>query len=210
VSAAKGKAKAAAAPRKTRAKPKPFMRNAKEFDAEKVCDYLFEIMSGSKKGVHGALAVMRKKYGHAPTHTTVRKWIAESDKAEDEAGRSIADKYARAKEEQAHFFAEETIGIADGDEYKEKLAALEEELMQCKTSEEVDLVKLKIGFALQAAKDLAQRDRLRVDARKWQASKLMPKVYGDRQILQGDDEADPIRVQNNWVVNPVTTKHGTK
>lgn len=29
-----------------------------------------------------------------------------------------------------------------------------------------------------------QRDRLRVDARKWIAAKLMPKKYGDRQTLE--------------------------
>jgi hypothetical protein len=37
--------------------------------------------------------------------------------------------------------------------------------------------------------DVVARSKLRVDARKWFASKLAPKIYGDRQILSGDPEA---------------------
>jgi hypothetical protein len=35
----------------------------------------------------------------------------------------------------------------------------------------------------------AQLARLRVDARKWKASKLAPKRYGERQVLAGDPDA---------------------
>lgn len=33
------------------------------------------------------------------------------------------------------------------------------------------------------------RNRLRMDARKWVASKLKPKKYGDKLALAGDDES---------------------
>jgi hypothetical protein len=33
-----------------------------------------------------------------------------------------------------------------------------------------------------------QRDRLRVDVRKWIASKLRPKKYGDRTTVEGDPD----------------------
>jgi len=36
-----------------------------------------------------------------------------------------------------------------------------------------------------------QRDRLRVDARKWVASKLKPKKYGDKQLV-GSDPDNPL------------------
>lgn len=36
-----------------------------------------------------------------------------------------------------------------------------------------------------------QRDRLRVDARKWVASKLKPKKYGDKQLI-GSDPDNPL------------------
>lgn len=34
-----------------------------------------------------------------------------------------------------------------------------------------------------------QRDKLRIDARKWYASKLKPKVYGDRQQIDANVDA---------------------
>lgn len=36
------------------------------------------------------------------------------------------------------------------------------------------------------------RDRLRVDTRKWLLSKVLPKVYGDKIVHSGDD-ANPIK-----------------
>ena len=39
------------------------------------------------------------------------------------------------------------------------------------------------------------RDRLRVDSRKWVASKLLPKRYGDKLAVSGDADGDPIRAE---------------
>jgi len=36
------------------------------------------------------------------------------------------------------------------------------------------------------------RDRLRVDTRKWLLSKALPKIYGDKLALGGDQDAPPI------------------
>jgi hypothetical protein len=38
------------------------------------------------------------------------------------------------------------------------------------------------------------RNRLRVDARKWIAAKLKPRKYGDRQILAGDPD-NPLEIK---------------
>lgn len=62
----------------------------------------------------------------------------------------FSEQYARAKEEQAEAFADEIVRIADKDVPDEDTAVL------------------------------TARDRLRVDARKWVASKLKPKKYGDK------------------------------
>lgn len=70
----------------------------------------------------------------------------------------FSQQYARAKEEQAEALADEIIDIADG-----KKAKYEEG--------EADV----------------NRDRLAVDARKWVASKLKPKKYGDSQTLRHAD-----------------------
>lgn len=76
-----------------------------------------------------------------PAYSMVTMW-----RHEDEA---FSAKYARAREDQADFLAEEVIEIADG------------------------------------AQD-ANLARLQVDARKWKAAKLKPKVYGDKLELGGD------------------------
>lgn len=68
------------------------------------------------------------------------------------------EQYARAKEEQADFLAEEMLEIAD--------------------DKSDDLLDTEEG---QSANPVAvQRARLRVDARKWAAAKLKPKKYGDK------------------------------
>lgn len=71
----------------------------------------------------------------------------------------FADQYARAREEQAETLASEIIDIADGDLSVEDTAVV------------------------------TARDRLRVDARKWVAAKLKPKVYGEK-IQQEHTGAD--------------------
>lgn len=72
------------------------------------------------------------------------------------------DQYARAREAQADFLAEEIIEIADDGsrDYTEKV-------IDGRTTLVVD-------------HDHIQRSRLRVDARKWAASKMAPKKYGER------------------------------
>jgi len=67
----------------------------------------------------------------------------------------FAAKYARAKEDQADLMAEEIIDIADD-------------------------VSGDYDEAEKYVRENVQRSRLRVDARKWVASKLKPKKYGDK------------------------------
>lgn len=78
-----------------------------------------------------------------PSAETVRRWLA-SDEHEE-----FRVQYARAREDQADFYADEIIEIAD------------------------------------KAEDAAKA-RLQVDARKWKASKLAPKKYGDKIQHTGD------------------------
>lgn len=81
---------------------------------------------------------------------------------------TFRDQYARAREAQADHFVEEIIEIADQPNIR--------------TTADGETV----------ASD-PQRDRLRVDARKWVASKLAPKKYGEKLALAGDDE-NPVKV----------------
>ena len=85
--------------------------------------------------------------------TTVFRWLSESPE--------FRDKYTRAREAQAEHYASEIVDIAD-----------EVEVQQVVTPDGV------VDFKLDAT--AVARNKLRVDARKWVASKLLPKKYGDR------------------------------
>ena len=82
--------------------------------------------------------------------------------------------YTRAKEDQADTLADEIMDISD-----------EKPMMTVVTDDEsVDKLD-PVGI---------NRNRLRIDARKWIAAKLKPRKYGDRQILAGDAE-NPLEVK---------------
>lgn len=76
--------------------------------------------------------------------------------------------YARARELQAEFMVSEAFDIAD--------------------ESSNDTITTEDGRQLPNS-EWMQRSRLRVDTRKWAASKLLPKLYGDRTVLAGDPEA---------------------
>jgi hypothetical protein len=86
-----------------------------------------------------------------PGFSTVMRWLADNS--------AFRDQYARAREAQADKLAEEILEIADdgrNDTYTDDDG-------NERTNQEV-----------------VARSRLRVDARKWLASKMAPKKYGDK------------------------------
>lgn len=88
--------------------------------------------------------------------------------------RELSDAYAHARELQAHGFAEEAITIADGldDDNRDKIQAMVDSWKHLpEESREAVLASL--------TKEQVNRDRLRVDTRKWFTSKIAPKLYGD-------------------------------
>ena len=78
-----------------------------------------------------------------PHIDTVRKWLASGNT-------EFLAQYARAREEQADYYGDEMVEIAD-------------------------------------TTDDPQKARLQIDARKWKASKLAPKKYGDKIQHAGHD-----------------------
>ena len=93
-----------------------------------------------------------------PARSTVCLWIAENREG-------FSDQYAIGQMAQAHYWVEEIIEIADdgrNDTYE---------------TEEGERVNTEV----------IQRSRLRVDTRKWYASKLLPKLFGERLALTGGD-----------------------
>jgi terminase small subunit-like protein len=94
-----------------------------------------------------------------------------------EADKDFGTQYARAREAQADHWAEEIISIADDG------------------TNDVYTRTDKDGNEYEAVNyDHIQRSKLRVDARKWIASKLKPKKYGEKLQLAGDEE-NPVRTK---------------
>lgn len=86
-----------------------------------------------------------------PGRATVFRWLA--------SNQTFQDQYARAREAQADALFDEILQIADdgrNDSYTDSEGNVRTD------------------------QDVIARSRLRVDSRKWMASKLRPKVYGDK------------------------------
>lgn len=88
-----------------------------------------------------------------PSKATVFRWLGKH--------KEFQDQYARAREEQAESFADEMVAISDEKETKVVIASEDEQVVVFDST-------------------AVARNRLRIDARKWVASKLKPKKYGDR------------------------------
>ncbi len=88
-----------------------------------------------------------------PNRATVFRWLA--------ANKNFRDQYARAREAQADAMADEILNIADDGENDTYVD---------------DFGKKRTDY------DVISRSKLRVDARKWLASKLRPKVYGEASL----------------------------
>lgn len=98
-----------------------------------------------------------------PSRMSVFRWLA------DEKNSAFRDQYARAREAQAEFYAESIVDISD-----EEVTMVRRSKHQPGADDADGDVEVVFDSAAVA------RNRLRVDARKWYASKLAPKKYGDK------------------------------
>lgn len=99
-----------------------------------------------------------------PDVKTVYLWMSQNE--------TFLQQYAKAKEDQADTLQEDILDIAD----TEPMQVVDDKGVARIDSAHVNWM------------------RLRIDSRKWIASKLKPKKYGDRQVLAGDAE-NPLEVQ---------------
>jgi hypothetical protein len=116
-----------------------------------------------------------------PGKSTVMRWLADVPE--------FRDQYARARELQADYWAEEIIEIADDgtNDYVEK------ENRDGSTHQAVDSEHIN-------------RSRLRVDTRKWLMARLAPKKYGDRVTAEHSGlDGTPIRHHVDIAFIPATT-----
>jgi len=101
-----------------------------------------------------------------PSQSTVFKWLSEKP--------DFTEKYAHARDAQADALFDDILSIADDGR---------NDWMQRNFGEETRWVEN--GEAI-------RRSQLRIDARKWMASKLKPKKYGDRLDLNHSGSIDTL------------------
>jgi hypothetical protein len=102
-----------------------------------------------------------------PSYQAVFQWRGNID--------GFAERYSLAREAQAHALIDELLEIAD-DGRNDWIERNDPD---------------NPGWT--ANGENIQRSRVRLDARKWLASKILPKVYGEKLELAGDVKA-PLRV----------------
>ncbi len=126
------------------------------------------------------------------------------------------EKYAHAREVQADVYAAQTVAIADRCREGKKTKRT-----VCETCRGTGITSIDVDGEEQAAtcgrcagaggfdevttSDMVERSRLMIEARKWYASKLAPKKYGDRisqEISGPDGAAIPTRVEVVFVDPP--------
>lgn len=102
---------------------------------------------------------------HMPARKTVNEWSIH-----DYNGFSAI--YARAKDDQLEFWAQEIVTIAEdgSNDWQDR---------QLKNGDSIRVVD----------REHVERSKLRIDTRKWLLAKLKPRKYGDRVALAGDPEA---------------------
>jgi len=113
-----------------------------------------------------------------PSMATVFKWLNDFP--------AFSEQYARAREEQAEALADEITSIADEVGTRSLVNEEGEEVL--------------VAFDATAV----ARNRLRIDARKWVASKLKPKKYGDKMMLADSDGNNLPAPQ--FIIQPVAAK----
>lgn len=112
-----------------------------------------------------------------PSVRTVLYWLSEGDKTDSpDHLREFLHQYVRAREMQADFLAEEIIEIADDSS---------DDVLRAKKVKNADGSEM---ILLEEHKEFTNRSKLRVDARKWIASKFKPKKYGDKVDLNHGGE----------------------
>lgn len=118
-----------------------------------------------------------------PNRVTVYRWLAKHE--------LFRNMYAQAKDDQAEALFDDILSIADDgrNDWMEKLSAEGE----------------KIGWAVNG--EHIQRSRVRIDARKWMASKLLPKKFGEKIVteLTGKD-GGPIETKDVSARDAIASK----
>lgn len=102
-----------------------------------------------------------------PSKRTIVRWLADPKNVD------FREQYYYARRIQAELYIDEIFEIADDTSH------------DFVTKYDKDGVPYK-----EPNNEHIQRSRVRIDARKWYASKMVPKIYGDKQQIEHDVTGD--------------------
>ena len=141
---------------------------------EELANEICELISTTDKGLNAICESLDIN------KATVFRWLNDN--------KEFCDKYARAREVQAEYLADQIIEIADdtANDYK--------------STENGEVVN----------SEAIARSRLRVDARKWKASKLAPKKFGDKVDVTSGGEKIQQQILNIDPLSNDTADDSTK
>lgn len=142
--------------------PNSLKLNLREWDRIAVMAVLCERIASSSRSLS---SILKEPYNgnSLPDVVTIMAWFREDE--------LLTQQYARAKEQQADYMAEEMIDIAD-DGRNDYMAENGNTVLD---------------------HEHIQRSKLRIEARKWLMGKLRPKKYGDKLAIGGDDDMPAIK-----------------
>jgi hypothetical protein len=134
----------------------------RDLEREYAINAILDLISTTTMSIRAAC----QHLGNSPDTATIFRWL--------DADAAFRERYARAREAQAHVLADEMIEIADTPQ-----------VGQIVTTKADGSVETRSG-------DMLEHRRLRIEARKWLMGKLRPKVYGDKQLHTGSDGEGPV------------------
>lgn len=123
-----------------------------------IADAICDAVATTPQGLGSVL----ESLGNPINPATWYRWLQE----DSEAGKQLRERYMRARADQARLMAEEIAEIADNTQVGE-----------------VETIKGDGTIEIRRS-DMIEHRKLRIEARKWLAAKLLPKVYGDRQQME--------------------------
>jgi hypothetical protein len=125
---------------------------------EAIADAICDAIATQAKG----LGQIIQDLDLALSPSLIYKWLQQNE--------LFRERYARARADQAQVMADEIMQIADSTQLGEIVTTKGDGTIETKRA------------------DMIEHRKLRIDSRKWLASKLLPKVYGDKiEVKQTDN-----------------------
>ena len=164
------------APVQVRAAISSLMVNGRDWNREAVMDVVCNALASSSKSIKTVLSEGYEGKG-LPDYATLSRWL------EDDA--SLCNRYARAKEAQADFLAEELVELHNK-AWVPVLDDLGAPMLDAQSRPYMVVDKSSVAVV-----------KLEADNKKWLMEKLKPKKYGSKLALGGAEDLGPLQLNRD-------------